>query len=101
MVEARRRGESFDDFWYHAVRPDRAQRIVMVNDVNPPPGCVLWPTDQGDRREWRSAMIATREGWKRAYERLPQTVPEAAVAYLMDHLGEIDGLPLDDEPVAA
>lgn len=101
MLEARRRGETFDEFWLRAVRPEKWQRIVMVTDREPPEDCVLWPTDPKDRREWRSAILQTRDGWRRSFERLPKTSRDSAVAVLADMLDELDGLASDGELTAA
>lgn len=101
MIEARRQAMTFDAFWMRAVRPEKGQRIVMVTDEDPPPGCVLWPTDPKDRREWRHAITTTKEGWRRAYYREPPSKPEDAVRYLGDALSELEGLATDDELAVA
>lgn len=94
--EARGRGETFESFWYRAVRPERSQRMVMVTTGEPPPGCVLWPTDPKDRKEWRHAILTSRDAWCRAYYRLPQEPAERAVKILGELLDELGGLTLAD-----
>lgn len=87
MVEARRRGLSFEQWWQEAVRPGEA--LVMVNHPNPPAGAVRWPTDRRDRDAWQIATAEAKEGWRRAYERAPQARPESALAFLADAIGAL------------
>lgn len=95
-VAALRRGLSFDEFWLEAVRPDRP--VVKVTHPDPPPGCVLWPSDPKDGRTWRSAIRETRGGWERAYNREPPAAAERAVAQLREWLSTQVPLTVDDEP---
>lgn len=92
MVEARRSGVTFEEFWIRAVRPEKWQTLVMVTDPDPPEGCVLWPTDPKDRKDWRAAILQTQDGWRRSFERTPASRPERAVAELAAVLDELDAL---------
>lgn len=85
MVEARRRGLSFEAWWKEAVRPGAT--LVMVNHVDPPVGAVRWPTDRPDREAWQRATMDAKEGWRRAYEREAPGRAEAALAFLADAIG--------------
>jgi hypothetical protein len=49
---------------------------------------VRWTRDRRARREWTTALAATQEGWRRAYEGQPATVGEAAVRLLADALAD-------------
>lgn len=103
---ARRRGVSFEAFWREAIRPERPQ--IMVTNASPPAGCVRWPTDPRERKAWRTAIIGTKESWRRAYELVEPRVEERALAELsvefslLDRLAverqrrEMDALPAQD-----
>lgn len=80
MVAARREGVPFEEFWTTAVRPELP--LVMVTTLNPPEGCVRWPTDRNDRVTWKGAILGSKDGWRRVYERQPPTKEEAAIAFL-------------------
>lgn len=90
MVAARRRGLTFSEFWEEAIRPGCA--IVMVTAVSPPRGAVRWPTDRNDRINWHAAIIASKAGWHRAYERRRPTIEEAALQFLAPGLEALDAL---------
>jgi len=86
-IAARERGLTFAQFWEEARRPGRG--AVTVSDADPPPNCVLWPTDTADRRTSQAAIDETREAWRRAYERKPPLKREAAIGLLAPILDEI------------
>lgn len=88
MVEARRRGLTFEEWWEEAIRPQRA--LVMVTTANPPRGAVRWPTDRNDRLSWQDAIRSSKAGWHRAYERKAPTVAEAALMLLAPALEALD-----------
>lgn len=104
MVAARRRGLSFTEFWREAVRP--GMPLVLTTTENPPAGAVRWPSDRNDRLSWQRSIESTREGWKRAFERVEQSRGERAIAFLADAIGAVmdaegaDGEPLRDLLVA-
>lgn len=85
---ARRRGMDFEAFWHEAVRQGRS--LVMTNHPNPPPGCIRWPTDRNDRQAWMFAIHRTKEGWRRAYERVEPSSAERAVSTLGETIGMIE-----------
>lgn len=87
LIDARRRGVPFEEFWRQAVRED--DTLVMTNRRNPPEGCVRWPTDRNDRRGWQKAILGTKETWRSAYEGLEPTRGERAVAVLGDSIGAL------------
>lgn len=103
MVEARRDGLSFDEFWSRSMRPQMA--LVMVTDPDPPVGAVRWPTDRNDRVAWRGAILEMEAGWRRAYDREPPSRGERALALLADEIGAlaevVGAVELEEIPAAA
>lgn len=106
MVEARRRGLTFEEFWQEAIRQGCA--LVMVTTPDPPRGAVRWPTDRNDRVNWQAAIIASKAGWHRAYDRQRPTESEAALAFLAPGLAALDEVAeeraadeMDGEPALA
>lgn len=88
MVAGRRRGLSFEAWWREAVRPREA--IVMTSTPDPPERCVLWPSHGPDRVTWHAAILGSKDGWRRAFERVPPTPQEAALALLAPGLDALD-----------
>jgi hypothetical protein len=82
MVEGRRRGLSFEEWWLEAVCPPG--RLVLTTSEEPPATAVRWPSDGNDRVAWRAAIMETREGWRRAFEREARTPGDLALLFLMD-----------------
>lgn len=106
MVEARRRGLTFEEWWEEAMRPGCA--IVMVTTPNPPRGAVRWPTDRNDRVNWQASLKSSKAGWRRAYERRRPTSAEAALALLAPGLEALEAVAderaleeIDDVPLLA
>jgi hypothetical protein len=67
--------------------------VVLTNHAQaygkpPPPGCILWPTDKDARDESLAAIKASREFFRRAYDRVPPTSADLAVLALFEMLGE-------------
>lgn len=87
-LAARARGERFSDFWRIAVREDKP--VVMTTTADPPAGAVRWPTDPSERKAWRAAIVDSRAGWKRAYERQDAPVCEQALGLLGDSIGALE-----------
>lgn len=85
MADARRRGLEFEAAWEEALRPGKT--IVMSTTQGAPETALRWPTDKTEREGWRVALKASREMWRRAYERRPATRSELAVAALAGELG--------------
>jgi hypothetical protein len=89
MVEARREGLTFQEFWERAVRPDRSPVVWRTPVADRPVGCVVWSNDTAiraaDREVYRDARV--RDGWRRAYERLPERRRDTALKRLA---GELD-----------
>lgn len=88
MVEARRRGLTFGEWWEQAVRPGKA--VVMTNSSSPPVGAVRWPSDRNDRITWQHAILGSKDGWRRAYNREPPLEREAALDILRPGLEALD-----------
>lgn len=80
-IEARRDGVSFDEFWLRAVRPGLSPR-VNVETRNPPPTAVVWPRDSYECANALAAAAASKDTWRRAYERQPPTPGDRALAIL-------------------
>ena len=78
--EARLYDVPFDEFWAAAVLPPGP--LVTRHRKHPPSGCVIWPRDTFDRRNSIEAILTTRDTWRRAYEGLPPTPGERALAML-------------------
>lgn len=78
--EALRGAVPFDEFWAAAVLPSGP--LVTRHRRNPPSGCVIWPRDTFDRRNSITAILDTREAWRRAYEGWDPTPGERALAML-------------------
>jgi hypothetical protein len=74
MVEARREGLTFDEFWDRAVRPGRSPVVFRSAEEGRPAGCVVWPNDTADRRDALEVIRdpLVKDGWRRAYERQPE-----------------------------
>lgn len=85
MVEARRRGLTFEVWWDEAMAS--GQPDVLARDPEAPDGAVRWPTDRSDRTSWRAAIGETKDSWRRAFEREEPTPSEQAVAVLADAIG--------------
>lgn len=88
LYEGRALGLSFEDAWSRAVRPGKS--VVMSTTQNAPVDAVRWPTDRSDRLAWQAAINASKEGFRRAFERRPMTAPERAVALLADGFRALD-----------
>jgi hypothetical protein len=84
LIDARSRGLTFEEAWTGAVRP--TQPIVMTCTRNPPANVILWSSDSTIRGVERSAIEATKDSWRRAYEKRPATVREQAAMVLAAHL---------------
>ena len=85
---AKRAGVEFDLFWRQAMRP--GERAPLVTDPSAPDSVVRWPSDRGARIGWRTALLddQVREAWRRAYEDLPPTRGELAIALLLSALAD-------------
>lgn len=79
--QARREGLTFDEFWIRACRFE-SKPIVRTNSPAHPHGSVQWPSDKRECRSWQDAIREIEGGWRRAYENLPPSEPEAALVYL-------------------
>lgn len=88
LAAARARGLSFVEAWDEAFRPGKA--VVMSNMATAPVGALRWPSDRSDRLAWQAALLESRDGWRRAYEREEPTRPERAVTNLADSIGALD-----------
>lgn len=88
LAASRRAGLDFSEAWELAIRP--GQGMVLTNHWDPPEGVVRWPTDSNDRTVQRRAVEATRDAWRRSYERRPATARESAVARLVELLAELE-----------
>lgn len=97
MVEARRRGLSFDEFWGEAMQTGAP--TVMVTTPSPPAGAVQWPTDRADRVNWQAALLGAKDGWRRSFERVEPTPGERALTVLGEAMGWI--APASDSRLAA
>lgn len=51
-------------------------------EKRPAAPCVIWPNDSFDRENGIAATIEAKEGWRRAYEGMPPSSPERALAML-------------------
>lgn len=87
---AKRERLTFDQAWIRAIRPSKS--LVMSNAKVVPHGALKWPTDRADREVWRSAIIATREGWRRAYDREPPRTSEIALGVLAESIGALEAI---------
>ncbi len=85
--EARLEGLSFEEFWERAVRPDLPVVTITTPPEKVPDGCVRWPSDSLDGRFWRDATREAKDGWRRAYNRLPPDPREQALERLAPALG--------------
>lgn len=80
--EARLAGVAFAKWWREAVRPGLPPVTWrMAEDVRPF-GCVVWPNDSADRDISVAVTLAARDGWRRAYDRLPPRKGELALSRL-------------------
>lgn len=93
-IEARRDGVDFDTFWARAVRPGVKPVTWATPEEERPYGCVIWPRDTENRNLSRriTDSVEVREGWRRAYDRAPQTKGDLALIKLFKR---------DQEPLAA
>lgn len=99
---ARERGLSFEEFWSLAVFPtwpDGKPRKVTMRTENPPLFAIAWPNDTEERKQWRSAIIGTKDAWREGYERV-ESRASRAVRALAPLLSAANGL-RDREPVAS
>lgn len=87
LAESRRQGLSFGEAWELAIRPRKS--TVLTTTADAPAGAVRWPSDADDRRVQRTAILATVDEWRRAYERRPPTARECAVTVLVSLLPEL------------
>lgn len=109
-AEARTDGVPFEVFWREVVRPGKPPITFRTEDPpmrwselfgRPLPTVVVWPTDTGDRNECREAAEYAREAWRRAYEGVPPTRGEQALALLaplLDRMSSARGFDAD-QPV--
>lgn len=88
LSDAKRRGLTFGEAWEEALRPGRS--IVMSNTAAAPATAVRWPTDRMDRDAWRSAILRSREGWRRAFYDEPPTRGEEALRFLGEAFATLD-----------
>jgi hypothetical protein len=80
---ARAHGVSFDDWWMGAIRPDIQPVITTTTPrLRHTPGCVVWPSDSQDCRQWRNVTMESREAWERAYLLVPALPRETALILL-------------------
>lgn len=47
-----------------------------------PADAIVWPGDTWDRQVWLYAINGSEDGWRRAYEGVPPTPQEQAIAML-------------------
>lgn len=90
-VLQRREGVPFALFWELAVRPTQTPVVTWrTPEERRPPRCVIWPNDTDDRALERElyADWRVREGWRRAYERLPVRPQDRALPQLAGLLSE-------------
>lgn len=102
--EARLAGISFDEFWEEAIRPGQSPVTWQTPEDLRPYGAVIWPRDTTDRNISIAATLGAREGWKRAYDRLPPHKGEKALARLrpgLEALAEVSELRSEGEIMAA
>jgi hypothetical protein len=94
LCDARDALLSFDAAWDRAMAVGFG-RTVLTTTTNPPEGAVRWTTDSATRAIERDALLATRDGWRRAYQRRPATVRERSVTELLRALQEpvLEGAP--------
>lgn len=86
LIDARRRGEPFEAAWQQSVHPGK---IWMTNMTDAPPTAVRWPSDRSQRRDEIDAIVGSKGGWRRAYNRDPPTRPEAALTVLLPMLEDL------------
>jgi hypothetical protein len=77
LTEAKLDGLKFEQAWTRAIRPGR--RTILANTKDAPEGAVRWPTDSSDRAGWQAAILAVKDGFRRAYQDRPATRREQAV----------------------
>lgn len=90
-------GLSFAAAWTLALRP--GERAVMATATDPPSGAIRWPTDTTERIAWKTAIVDSRDVYRRAYEQRAPTHRERAVVTLMhvlDRAGALHGIPAGD-----
>lgn len=87
LAEARRRGMNFEAAWDEVVRPRGRTFFTTSSDV--PELALRWSTDQQTRKADRDAILATKEGWRRCYDREPPTRADVALTVLPGLLGEL------------
>ena len=88
--KARARGLSFDDFWAEARRPEVPPVTWATDAKDRPRGAVVWPRDTTDRNISIAATDGAKDGWKRAYEKLPPLKHERALVTLRPGLEALD-----------
>lgn len=91
--QARLAGVPFEEWWEEAVRP--GQPAVTWNTPEPlrPYGAVVWSNDTGDRNLSIAVTLGAREGWRRAYNRLPPSRGEEALKRLRPVLEVLTDVP--------
>lgn len=97
-MAARRRGLDFEEFWMEAVRPGRKQGRITTAHPDPPAGAVRWPSEWSEGTQWREAVVATKEAWRRRYEGEEPTRAESALVELGDSIGVLATVLEDVEP---
>lgn len=91
LAEGRAMGVSFEVAWTAAVRPGMS--LCLTNHADPPSDAIRWPTDTTDRHAWQEAIMESKDGYRRAFERRPSTRREAALEKLQPLLAS--GIQLD------
>src|SRR4051794_25305800 len=81
LIDARRDGQPFEEAWPRALTAARSHIRRLPSAIRP---------------DALAALIATEEGWRRAFEGEPPLPGEAAAAFLLDALDSRDAL---DEPL--
>lgn len=87
---ARASGIEFEDWWREAVRPGLPPVDTSWTDAVRPDRCVIWPSDSQDCKTWRSATDGAKEGWRRAYERMPASLQEKSLTILAPALAALE-----------
>lgn len=81
-LDARHEGLTFDEFWDLAFPPDRGWILTTTPRAKRPARCVVFPSDSPEAQAWREAIFASRDGWRRAYDRMEPTPEERALRIL-------------------
>lgn len=91
LAASRRSNEPFKDAWERVVKPDGP--LVLTSTRHAPAGVLLWPSDYPTRSIDREAILATRDTWRRAYDRIEPTTQERALVALLPALdGVVAGI---------